>query len=73
MDLNEIKKELDYLNEVNSLKINEISEYLIKEPVLMILKDKIYYLHQNILTDDLGFIKGRVEDDTILWLNEEDF
>ena len=61
------------LNEVNSLKINEISEYLIKEPVLMILKDKIYYLHQNILTDDLGFIKGRVEDDTILWLNEEDF
>lgn len=48
MDLNEIKKELDYLNEVNSLKINEISEYLIKEPVLMILKDKIYYLHQNI-------------------------
>ena len=73
MDLNEIKKELDYLNEVNSLKINEISEYLIKEPVLIILKDKIYYLHQNILTDDLGFIKGRVEDDTILWLNEEDF
>lgn len=57
MDLNEIKKELEYS----------------KEPVLMILKDKIYYLHQNILTDDLGFIKGRVEDDTILWLNEEDF
>ena len=78
MDLNEIKKELDYLNEVNSLKDTQhyeklISEYLIKEPVLMILKDKIYYLHQNILTDDLGFIKGRVEDDTILWLNEEDF
>ena len=62
MDLNEIKKELDYLNEI---------EYS-KEAVLMILKDKIYYLHQNILTDDLGFIKGRVEDDTIIWLNEED-
>jgi hypothetical protein len=80
MDLNEIKKELDYLNEVNSLKDMQqyeklISVYSIKkeEPILMILKDKIYYLHQNILTDDLGFIKGRVEDDTILWLNEEDF
>ena len=65
MDLNEIKKELDYLN--------EISAYSIQLPIMMILKDKIYYLHQNILTDDLGFIKGRVEDDTILWLNEEDF
>lgn len=65
MDLNEIKKELDYLN--------EISAYSIQLPIMMILKDKIYYLHQNILTDELGFIKGRVEDDTILWLNEEDF
>jgi len=82
MDLNEIKKELEYLNEVNSLKIKDmqhyeklISAYSIKkeEPILMILKDKIFYLHQNILTDELGFIKGRVEDDTILWLNEEDF
>ena len=82
MDLIEIKNELDYLhNEVNNLKIKDmqhyeklISAYSIKkeEPVLMILKDKIYYLHQNILTDELGFIKGRVEDDTILWLNEED-
>lgn len=82
MDLIEIKNELDYLrNEVNNLKIKDmqhyeklISAYSIKkeEHILMILKDKIFYLHKNILTDDLGFIKGRVEDDTIIWLNEED-
>jgi len=80
MDLIEIKNELDYLrNEVNNLKIKDTNEKLIsaysikkEEPVLMILKDKIFYLHKNILTDELGFIKGRVEDDTILWLNEED-
>ena len=82
MDLIEIKKELDYLrNEVNSLKVKDmqhyeklISVYSIKkeEPVLMILKDKIFYLHKNILTDDLGFIKGRVQNETILWLNEEE-
>ena len=80
MDLIEIKNELDYLNEVNSLKDMQHYEKLIsvystkkEEPVLMILKDNIFYLHKNILTDDLGFIKGCVEDDTILWLNEEDF
>ena len=72
MDLNEIKKELDYLNEVNET-YEKLMAYSIQLPIMMILKDKIYYLHQNILTDDLGFIKGRVEDDTILWLNEEDF
>lgn len=71
MDLNEIKKELYYLNEVNE-KYEKLMTYSIQLPIMMILKDKIYYLHQNILTDDLGFIKGRVEDDTILWLNEED-
>ena len=81
MDI-ETELELDYLrNQVNSLKIKEmkhyqklINKYSMKkeEPELLILKDKIFYVNKKILTDELGFIKGRIENDNILWLNEEE-
>ena len=78
----ELESELDYLrNQANSLKISDIKQYekLInmysikkEKPELLILKDKIFYVNKNILTDDLGFIKGKIENDTIVWLNEEE-
>jgi hypothetical protein len=78
----ELESELDYLrNQANSLKISDIKQYekLInmysikkEKPDLLILKDKIFYVNKNILTDDLGFIKGKIENDTIVWLNEEE-
>jgi hypothetical protein len=81
MDI-ETELELDYLrNQVNSLKIKDmkhyqklINKYSMKkeEPELLILKDKIFYVNKKILTDELGFIKGRIENDNILWLNEEE-
>jgi SMC interacting uncharacterized protein involved in chromosome segregation len=83
MDLIEIKKELDYLrNEVNSLKIKDMQQYeklmsvySVKiereEPEMVILKDKIFYLHKNIVTDELGFIKGKMENE-IIWLSEDE-
>ena len=51
-----------------------ISVYSLKkeEPKLVILQDKIYYEIKNILTDELGFIKGKIENEMIIWLNEED-
>jgi len=81
MDI-ELYSELDYLrNQANSLKISEmkqyeklINKYSIKkeEPELLILKDKVFYVNKNIITDDLGFIKGKIEKDNIVWLNEEE-
>jgi len=81
MDI-ETELELDYLrNHANSLKISDMKQYekLInkysmkkEEPELLILKDKIFYVNKKILTDELGFIKGRIENDNILWLNEEE-
>jgi hypothetical protein len=81
MDI-ELYSELDYLrNQANSLKISEMKHYekLInkystkkEEPELLILKDTVFYINKNILTDDLGFIKGKVENGTIVWLTEED-
>ena len=81
MDI-ERESELDYLrNHVNSLKIKEMKDYqkLItkystkkEEPELLILKDKVFYVSKNIITDDLGFIKGKIENGIILWLTEED-
>ena len=78
----ELESELDYLrNQANSLKISDIKQYekLInmysikkEKPELLILKDKIFYVNKNILTDDLGFRKGKIENDTIVWLNEEE-
>ena len=78
----ELKTELDYLlNQANSLKISEMKQYekLIhkystkkEEPELLILKDKVFYVNKNILTDDLGFIHGKIENETIVWLNEEE-
>jgi hypothetical protein len=78
----DIETELDYLrNEVNRLKLKDmkdyeklISVYSIKkeEPKLIVLNDKIFYINKNILTDELGFIKGKIENDNILWLNEEE-
>ena len=80
MDI-ELKSELDYLlNQANSLKISEMKQYekLIhkystkkEEPELLILKDKVFYVNKNILTDDLGFIQGKIENGIIVWLNEE--
>ena len=77
----ELKSELDYLlNQANSLKISEMKQYekLIhkystkkEEPELLILKDKVFYVNKNILTDDLGFIQGKIENGIIVWLNEE--
>jgi len=74
--------DLDYLrNQANSLKISEMKQYekLInkystkkEEPRLLILKDKVFYVNKNILTDDLGFIHGKIENETIVWLNEEE-
>jgi len=78
----DIETELDYLrNQANSLKISEMKQYekLInkystkkEEPELLILKDKVFYVNKNIITDDLGFIKGKIEKDNIVWLNEEE-
>jgi hypothetical protein len=78
----ELKSELDYLlNQANSLKISEMKQYekLIhkystkkEEPTLLILKDKVFYVNKNILTDELGFIQGKIENGIIVWLNEED-
>ena len=78
----ESELDLDYLrNQANSLKISEMKQYekLInkystkkEEPRLLILKDKVFYVNKNILTDDLGFIHGKIENETIVWLNEED-
>ena len=80
MDI-ETELELDYLrNQVNSLKNKDmkhyqtlIHKYSIKkeEPILTVLNDKIFYINKNILTDELGFIKGKIENDMIVWLNEE--
>jgi hypothetical protein len=77
----ELESELDYLrNHANSLKISEmkhyeklINKYSMKkeEPELLILKDKVFYLHKKILTDELGFIQGKIENDMIVWLIEE--
>jgi len=81
MDI-EIESELDYLrNQANSLKISEMKHYekLInvysmkkEEPELLILKDKVFYVNKNILTDDLGFIQGKIENGTVVWLIEEE-
>jgi len=81
MDI-ELYSELDYLrNHANSLKISDMKHYekLIhkystkkEEPELLILKDKVFYVNKNIITDDLGFIKGKIEKDNIVWLNEEE-
>jgi hypothetical protein len=78
----EIESELDYLrNHANSLKISDmkhyeklINKYSMKkeEPELLILKDKVFYVNKNIITDDLGFIQGKIENDMIVWLIEED-
>ena len=61
----ESELDLDYLrNQANSLKISEMKQYekLInkystkeEEPRLLILKDKVFYVNKNILTDDVTF------------------
>ena len=81
MDI-ELYSELDYLrNHANSLKISEMKHYekLInkystkkEEPQLLILKDKVFYVNKNILTDDLGFIQGKIENGIVVWLIEEE-
>lgn len=81
MNIEDIEKELDYLrNEVNSLKIKDVKHYekLIsfyslkkEEPKMIIIQDKIYYVNKNIVTDELGFIKGKIENESIVWLNED--
>jgi hypothetical protein len=78
----ELEMELDYLrNQANSLKINDMKQYekLINiysikkdEPRLIILKDKVYYVNKNVLTDELGFIKGKIENDVMIWLSEDE-
>jgi len=79
----EIENDLECLkNELNRLKTDDInhykkilSVYSSKEKILppkeMIINEKKYYLYKKIIVDEIGTIKGRMDNEDVFWFTED--